>query len=720
MGTRLTMPAEYYAQQPIRSEILGRAARKAGFGQARDLFALCASLETSPEPSVNSLAHFLDLQESGPSKASWLDQVTRSISNFCAGYYDRGQALWQKDRALGLYASWRDQLGKDCQPSILRNLPACQELIKSLPESGESVVAWASELLKLEAPASEAYLTALLLELNGWASWCAFLDWDQKLLGREATHTLDFLAIRLAWDMFLWQDVLSPHGRNCWLGRTIQAAAQLERPKSSPHWFLQEALEQEFQLVLNSDLARSPVAATSRPDFQFVFCIDVRSEPMRRALEQVSDAVQTLGFAGFFGIPAAYRPAGARETIAHLPGLLAPQMEISETVRAEARRDKAEHDWTWRKISKESLSTFSFVESLGLFHLWPLFKDALGIVPESPRPAELRIQLEGDDAVALADRSLRGMSLVANFAPSVLLVGHEASCQNNPQAAGLQCGACGGQSGEVSAMALAELLNRPQVREGLSSRGIIIPTDTTFHAAVHNTTLNTLRMAGRQSKSPPGLQTIVNKALSLVRDSHASVRSRDWAETRPEWGLLNNAGLIAAPRARTRGLNLQGRCFLHEYDCGQDQDGSILELIMTAPMVVAHWINLQYYASTVDPLRWGSGNKTLHNVVGGGLGLYEGSGGDLRIGLARQSLHDGKKWVHAPLRLSVWLEAEAQPIERILAKHPHLQKLVSGQWIFLFRIDPQSNQVFQKAEVGWVPALEFQQREYSNAHISCH
>jgi len=40
---------------------------------------------------------------------------------------------------------------------------------------------------------------------------------------------------------------------------------------------------------------------------------------------------------------------------------------------------------------------------------------------------------------------------------------------------------------------------------------------------------------------------------------------------------------------------------------------------MTAPMLVTHWINWQYHASTCDPVRLGSGNKLLHNVVGASL-----------------------------------------------------------------------------------------------------
>jgi uncharacterized protein YbcC (UPF0753/DUF2309 family) len=47
-------------------------------------------------------------------------------------------------------------------------------------------------------------------------------------------------------------------------------------------------------------------------------------------------------------------------------------------------------------------------------------------------------------------------------------------------------------------------------------------------------------------------------------------------------------------------LNLGGRSFLHNYNYLEDADSSILELIMTAVPVVASWINLQYYASTVN------------------------------------------------------------------------------------------------------------------------
>jgi hypothetical protein len=123
---------------------------------------------------------------------------------------------------------------------------------------------------------------------------------------------------------------------------------------------------------------------------------------------------------------------------------------------------------------------------------------------------------------------------------------------------------------------------------------------------------------------------------------------------------------------------------------------------MTAPLVVASWINLQYYASTVDNRLFGSGNKTLHNVVAT-LGVFEGNGGDLRTGLPWQSLHDGSRLVHEPLRLSAVIEAEEDAIERVIAKHESVRQLVDNQWLHLFRIVPGGAEVFRRRGPGaWV------------------
>jgi uncharacterized protein YbcC (UPF0753/DUF2309 family) len=212
-----------------------------------------------------------------------------------------------------------------------------------------------------------------------------------------------------------------------------------------------------------------------------------------------------------------------------------------------------------------------------------------------------------------------------------------------------------------------------------------------------------LEAAGQRARSERaeslGLGALVGQKAALERA--VLERSNDWAEVRPEWGLADNAAFIVAPRARSRHLDLAGRSFLHDYDHRLDPDLSVLTLIMTAPMLVTHWINMQYHASTVDNRRYGSGNKVLHNVVGGHLGVFEGNGGDLRIGLPLQSLHDGRHPRHTPLRLSVFIEAPGGSIESVMSRHDIVRQLVDNGWLHLFRIDPDTGAVEQRREGRW-------------------
>ncbi len=162
-------------------------------------------------------------------------------------------------------------------------------------------------------------------------------------------------------------------------------------------------------------------------------------------------------------------------------------------------------------------------------------------------------------------------------------------------------------------------------------------------------------------------------------------RATDWAEVRPEWGLAGCAAFIAAPRSATAGRDLQGRAFLHSYDWQADKGFGTLELIITAPVVVASWISLQYYGSTVAPQLFGGGNKLIHNVVGG-IGVVEGNGGLLRPGLPIQTVHDGAREAHEPLRLSVMIEAPVEAMTDILRKHDGVRQLFDNGWLHLFAL----------------------------------
>ena len=80
---------------------------------------------------------------------------------------------------------------------------------------------------------------------------------------------------------------------------------------------------------------------------------------------------------------------------------------------------------------------------------------------------------------------------------------------------------------------------------------------------------------------------------------------------------------------------------------------------------------MQYYASTVDNLRYGSGNNVLHNVVGGTVGVSQVATCDpsIEVGLRRRSLHGENDLVHVPQHRSVSLEAPLDAIDAMTAKH---------------------------------------------------
>ncbi|MGQ3227851.1 MAG: putative inorganic carbon transporter subunit DabA, partial [Blastomonas fulva] len=361
----------------------------------------------------------------------------------------------------------------------------------------------------------------------------------------------------------------------------------------------------------------------------------------------------------------------------------------------------------WGRFKLAAVSSFAFVEAAGPVYLGKLLRDGLGLkrtrLPNDPMPRpDPALSLE--DRIAAAGSILRAMSLTADFAPLVLLVGHGANVVNNPHASGLHCGACGGYSGEVNARLLASLLNDPAVRGGLAAAGIRVPAETLFLAALHDTTTDTVLIYDGDHPSPAhaddlarartwlasaGLVARGERALRLPRAGSAADvarRSRDWAEIRPEWALAGCRAFIAAPRSRTSGRSLEGRAFLHDYEWQQDQGFGVLELIMTAPVVVASWISLQYYGSAVAPEVFGGGNKLIHNVIGG-IGVVEGYGGTMRAGLPFQSVHDGSSLVHEPLRLSVCIEAPVEAMTAILEKHPGVRALFDNRWLHLLALD---------------------------------
>ena len=729
-GAPVTMPRSWYLERIATSVItdadlsdaLARApaALRPANLEALKSSARVANSEISAVPTIADLA----AEASG---IDWPGLISERIGAWAAGYFDEGQALWAAPRGRGTYASWRAIATHDLTPEII-GLSGFVTHVSEAPETAPDAVENVVQRIAIPVEALETYFHQMLMTLGGWAQYARYRLWQAELGGGTDTTITDLLAIRLIWEAALfdrYEDQIAMRWKAVIASHASPVTPTAEHVVDA---ILQEASERAAQRILAETLAAPETVATGgRPALQTVFCIDVRSEVFRRALESLSPDIQTLGFAGFFGLTASHRRFASDVQELRLPVLLNPGVttcsgghddaEADQSARFMARAKRA-----WGRFKHAAVSSFAFVEATGPLYASKLVSDALGLhataAPNDPAP-RLDPALDLATRTKAAESVLRAMSLTTNFARLVLLAGHGANVVNNPHASGLHCGACGGYSGEVNARLLATLLNDPQVRTGLAPEGIEIPADTLFLGALHDTTTDAVTLYAddqpcashqsdiRQTKAwlkAAGVISRGERALRLPRaagEGSLKSRSRDWAEVRPEWGLAGCKAFIAAPRRRTARKTLEGRAFLHDYDWKIDRDFGVLELVLTAPVIVASWISLQYYGSTVAPEVFGGGNKLLHNVVGG-IAVVEGNGGLMRAGLPWQSVHDGERYVHEPLRLSVCIEAPREAMTEILKRHEGVRALFDNRWLHLFALDETGRMAWRYAgDLQW-------------------
>jgi uncharacterized protein YbcC (UPF0753/DUF2309 family) len=705
------------------------------------------------------LVDLLDDTEQKNKRWPWRAALVFQMSQACATYFDRHEAHWRATGSASLYGFWRESMVGDHGLGSRLGLPGFMKQLRTLPLRAEDAMRWALNELSLEESVWADYFEALLLSINGWASWCAYIGWQKAPSGQVDPRLRELLACRVAWEALLAISV--PPAQRCGAIAALDAnwrdfdrrVAQADTELLVDELW-QQALEISFQRGFARAL-RMPVAsgAIQEPEVQAVFCIDTRSELMRRSLEAIWPGVQTRAFAGFFGLPIHYNPLGTDIHRPQLPGLAYPSIAAqdvvtlkgeaiphnearSEQVRTARRRRLARLD-QWLGTVRWSNATFSFVEAFGVGYLakiahWirPPAKpranmDHIGLAVSSEEQCRpMLMGLDVEKRVELAADALHTMGIDDRLAPLVVFCGHAGHSTNNAHASTLDCGACYGRPGEANARALALLLNDPWVREGLRLRGINIPPGTAFMGALHNTTTDEVTAFDLDLLPPEArarwerMEHVFAQAGDRIRRERAPTigmdanlspdalltsfrrRANDGSQTRPEWGLTRNAAFIIGPRDRSRG-RVFNRAFLHDYDAKFDADGSVLEKLMTGPMLVTNWLSWQYHASTCDPLHYGAGNKVLHNVVDGHVGVFEGNGGDLRIGLPKQSVHNGEGWYHQPVRLTVVIDAPAASIEAIIARNALLGQLFDNDWMLLWRYE--GNQLVRYERGRWLP-----------------
>lgn len=575
-----------------------------------------------------------------------------------------------------------------------------------------------------------------------------------------------------------------------------------------------------------------PAAREKRPFAQALFCIDTRSERIRRQLESIGD-YQTFGIAGFFGVPVNFLELGKGSETHLCPVILTPKNVVLEMSMQEGEEPAtlSSLEKTLHALKESVLTPFVTVEAIGLLFGFDMFGKTLApraynrwrykMHPQKPvtrllldkltreqadsivravqravivkaleqelgleterlndelirdlreaamghsqsylshantigiseaqleqfierlrkgyriNPSFAQLQLEQlgrigftlDEQAHYVTQALKSIGLTRDFSRFILLVGHGSASENNPYESALDCGACGGNHGLVSARVLAQMANKSEVRKRLRDSGINIPDDAWFVPALHNTTTDELTMSDLDMMPPSHLVYLdrLRKGLTAAsrlcaqerlpslqisgekQDDPASAQrhvqrnAMDWSQVRPEWGLSGNAYFIIGGRDLTRQLALNGRAFLHSYDYRVDRRRRLLENILTGPLVVGQWINMEHYFSAVDNERFGSGSKVYHNVAGR-FGVMTGNLSDLRTGLPSQTVLESGKPYHQPLRLITVIEAPFEHARRAVEAVVSVKYLVRNGWIRLMIIDPETADVFIYENGDW-------------------
>lgn len=552
----------------------------------------------------------------------------------------------------------------------------------------------------------------------------------------------------------------------------------------------------------------TPHTYTQKPLSSTIFCLDVRSEVMRRKVEE-SGPYNTYGAGGFLGIPISFVEFDKAHALSLAPAVIKPQNIVFE-IPVESHEDYNSKKGI-QKTSKKVLSDlknnpytpYIMVEAIGwlfgiklfgktffpqktnklfynmkpkkpkttytidklardeieryvrrlhtniinevlttqydtglndseIFTLWEhlvfgkdlsirisqdiidKLQHAYHITAEDYKLQKEKLKQVGfttDEQVMYIDNLLKMIGLNKDFPKFVIISGHVSLSDNNPFESALDCGACGGSISLPNARTLCMIANKPGIRKKLIDKGITIPEDTRFIPALHTTTTDEMTFYDTDILNAEELDVFSKMEEDFKNASLASreertlvlpnankqedlfIKTMDWSEPRPEWGLARNMGVFAGPRDSIKHVPFNNRLFMHSYDSSIDNENAdILTRIFDGPLVVGEWINLEHYFSTVDNKVYGAGSKVYHNVVSK-IGVYNGNYSDLKIGLPTQSVIEDGKAYHEPVRLLTYMEAPLDTVAKAV-ENSVAQPFILNEWIRPVIIDKEAKKVY--------------------------
>ncbi len=332
-----------------------------------------------------------------------------------------------------------------------------------------------------------------------------------------------------------------------------------------------------------------------------------------------------------------------------------------------------------------------------------------------------------EEQVMYLENFLKTIGLVRDFPKFVLIIGHGSKSDNNPFESALDCGACGGNISLPNARTMCMIGNRKEVREKLREKGIDIPDDVKFIPGLHNTTTDEIEfydtdiLSWEEKKQFSKVVNDLEFATSRARQERIKslpytktendiiIKSMDWSEPRPEWGLSKNVAAYVGKRESIKHLSLYNRFFMVSYDWKVDDEKvSILESLFSGPLIVGEWINLEHYFSTVDNERFGAGSKVYHNIVSK-VGVFYGNFSDLKIGLPTQTVLEEDIPYHEPTRLIVFLESPIENALKATEASSLAAPIILNEWIRLVIIDEKEGKIykFEDGEFILIKELNF-------------
>ena len=372
------------------------------------------------------------------------EQINREMIKWCEAFLDEGHATWEMPgREKGFYAAWKFLAEREWSPCAIGNsrskiarLPTRAEdaVLESLNALGIEREAWQDYLalhlavqpgwagfIKWRADQSEyGWQTAYPIDL---AQYLAVRLWYERELVQNVCQknlcgdgTISALKSAIEnRDTAPDDSVNHRTGKDAWrlaaLSRSLDlepALLTLTQPANlrvlldwlddfpatehGPIWlnafeagYREQLLE---RLGLKLGAATFPARPNShdgesrvRPQAQAVFCIDVRSEPLRRNLEATGD-YETFGFAGFFAVAIRHQALGSHHETDQFPVIVKSKHYVREIPRtyhghflgkSRRREELLEAFHTILYDLKENVFTpYVMVETLGWFYSLPL------------------------------------------------------------------------------------------------------------------------------------------------------------------------------------------------------------------------------------------------------------------------------------------------------------------------------------------------------------